>query len=103
MARIFRHLVACKLTNAWHVFESACALLGKGSCSPGFLEGDTAMRTASQRYAENWVITIVLTMFLLLTSAAGLTVLRAVVFFGELSSLATQNGAKPMHASQTQP
>jgi hypothetical protein len=62
------------------------------------------MNTASsQRYTANWVITIVLAIFLLLTSAAGFTVLRALILFGDLSSLATQSRADDINPSRIQP
>ena len=60
------------------------------------------MRTASlQRRTANWVIPVVLAA--VLTSAAGFTVVRAVILLGQLSSLATQSGAERMHRSQIQP
>jgi hypothetical protein len=62
------------------------------------------MRTpSSQRYTENWVISIVLTMFLFLTSAAGFIVLRAVIIFGDHSSLATPSAAAHKLPSRIQP
>ena len=62
------------------------------------------MRTASSpRYAENWVITIVLATFLFLTSAVGFTVIRALILLGDLSSLAAPNGAECVHPAQIQP
>jgi hypothetical protein len=54
-----------------------------------------------QRRTANWMIPIILAAFL--TSAAGFTVVRAVVLLGQLSSLATQSGAERMHPSQIQP
>jgi len=60
------------------------------------------MRTASSQHrTANWVIPIVLAAFL--ASAAGFTVVRAVILLGELRSLATQSSAEHMHSSQIQP
>jgi hypothetical protein len=59
------------------------------------------MRTASsQRRTTNWVISIVLSIFL---TAAGYTALRAAILLGQLSSLPTQSGPERMHSSQIQP
>jgi hypothetical protein len=60
------------------------------------------MRTASsQRRATNLVISIVLALFL--ASAAGFTVVRAVILLGQLSPLVTQSRAERMHSPQIQP
>ena len=56
---------------------------------------------SSQHRTANWVIPVVLTAVLI--SAAGFTVVRAVILLGQLSSLATQSGAERMHRSQIQP
>jgi len=60
------------------------------------------MRTASsQRRTTNWVISIVLAIFL--ASAAGFTVVRAVILLGQVSPLVTQSRAGRMHPPQIQP
>ena len=62
------------------------------------------MRTASsQRYTANWVISIVLTMFLFLAGAAGFTVLRAAIIVAQVHQLATQSRAEHMYPSRIQP
>lgn len=62
------------------------------------------MRTASsQRYTANWVISIVLTMFLFLAGAAGVTVLRAAMIVAQVRQLATQSTAEHMYPSRIQP
>jgi hypothetical protein len=62
------------------------------------------MNTASsQRYTANWVITIVLAIFLFLTSIAGFTVIRALILVGDLSSLTTQSRADDIYPSRIQP
>jgi hypothetical protein len=60
------------------------------------------MRTASSQHrTANWVISIVLAIFL--ASAAGFTVVRAVILLGQVSPLVTQSRAGRMHPSQIQP
>jgi hypothetical protein len=60
------------------------------------------MRTASsQRRTTNWVIPIVLAIFL--ASAAGFTVVRAVILLGQVSPLVTQSRVGRMHPPQIQP
>jgi hypothetical protein len=62
------------------------------------------MNTASlQRYTANWVITIVLAIFLFLTSVAGFTVLHALILVGDLAWLATQSGTDDIYPSRIQP
>jgi hypothetical protein len=62
------------------------------------------MNTASsQRYTANWVITIVLAIFLFLTSIAGFTVIRALILVGDLSPLTTQSRADDIYPSRIQP
>jgi hypothetical protein len=62
------------------------------------------MNTASsQRYTANWVIKIVLAIFLFLTSIAGFTVIRALILVGDLSSLTTQSRADDIYPSRIQP
>ena len=60
------------------------------------------MHAASlQRRTANWVIPIVLAA--VLTSAAGFTVVRAVILLGQVSPLVTQSRAGRMHPPQIQP
>jgi hypothetical protein len=60
------------------------------------------MRTASSQHrTANWVIPIVLAIFL--ASAAGFTVVRAVILLGQVSPLVTQSRAGRLPPPQIQP
>jgi hypothetical protein len=60
------------------------------------------MRAASSQHRTvNWAIPIALAIFL--ASAAGFTVVRAVILLGQVSPLATRSGAERTHSSQIQP
>ena len=62
------------------------------------------MRTASsQDYTANCVISIVLTLFLFLTSAVGFTVFRAAIIVAQIRQIATQGRAGHMYPSRSQP
>jgi hypothetical protein len=62
------------------------------------------MRTASsQDYTANCVISIVLTLFLFLTSAVGLTVFRAAIVVEQIRQIATQSRAAHMYPSRIKP
>jgi hypothetical protein len=62
------------------------------------------MRTASSHpYSANWVISIVLTIFLFLAGAAGFTVFRAAIIVAQVRQIATQSRAGHMYPSRIQP